>query len=382
MKDRGSGIKIVLAIAGFMVLTTIFFGSTLIIFDYLVREPKILETERVIEKSDQEMDLERDIIPQYDSYNFLGDHEKIAYQKIVDGLAAYKKKISVNGVDTNEIEKVLVAIDNDHPEIFWVAELAYYFNEYSDEVSQVEVKYDYDESQKEVRQQAIDKAYAEYSGGIKGNMDEYEIVKYTYEYVVKNTVYGENNEDQNIYSVFGLKESVCAGYAKAVKYLLDRQEIECSYVAGFVETQGAHAWNLVSIDSDYYYLDPTWGELDGDNHIDADKNISYDYFCVTTKVLELTHAIDTMIVNYPDFTAVAANYFVRENRLYDLANDREKIRLKNDLVGEMNEDEKYFYFAVRDQAMMETAEILMDEILGNYTFFVDERLRTFTITLY
>ncbi len=379
MKNRRRGTKIVLAIAVFFVMTLIFFGSALLVLDFFFQDPETPEIQRVIERESPEIALEESI-PKYDAYNFLNEAEKIAYKKILDGLKTYKNKISVTGIDTSQVERVLMAIDNDHPEVFWVQELAYYFNEYNDQVSQVEVKYDYDETEKERRQGEIENAYSQYLRGIDGVSDDYEIVKYTYEYVVKNTVYGENEEDQNIYSVFGRKESVCAGYAKAVKYLLDRQGIDCSYVAGFVDIQGAHAWNLVLIDGDYYYLDATWGEFEGD--LDPEKNISYDYFAVTTKTLELSHEIDNSLVTYPEFTATAANYFVRENRLYDLSKETEKMRLKSDLLAEKRGDEKYFYFAVIDDTMIKTAEDLMDESLGNYTFFVDRQLRTFTISLY
>lgn len=380
--NRGSGIKIILAITGFLVMTLIFFGTALVFLDSVFLDnvfKQPVETVQVDQKDSPPVVVEDQAIPRYDSYNFLNEAEKIAYTKIVSGLGDYKKKIAVTGIDTSQVERVLMAIDNDHSEIFWVAELAYYFNEYNDQVSQVEAKYDYDEAEKDRRQGVIDQAYSQYLSGLDGGMDEYEIVKYTYEYVVKNTVYGANDEDQNIYSVFALRESVCAGYAKAVKYLLDRQGIESSYVAGFVDVQGAHAWNLVLMDGDYYYLDATWGEFDGG--LDPQQNISYDYFGVTTKTLELSHEIDTSLVIYPEFTATAANYFVRENRLYDLSKETEKMRLKNDLLRGKTSDQAYFYFAVTDRAMMTTAETLMDDALGNYTFFVDDQLQTFTISL-
>lgn len=380
MRNRGSGIKIVLAIASFLVMTLIFFGTALVLLGGVLEEASEPEPLQLVEKDRPKLALEEETIPRYDSYNFLSEAEKIAYTKIISGLGEYKKKISVTGIDTGQVERVLMAIDSDHPEIFWVAELAYYFNEYNDQVSQVEANYDYDEAEKDRRQGVIDQAYGQYLSGLAGDMDDYAIVKYTYEYVIKNTVYGANDEDQNIYSVFALKESVCAGYAKAVKYLLDRQGIESSYVDGFVDVQGAHAWNLALIDGDYYYLDATWGEFDGG--LDPQQNISYDYFGVTTKTLERSHEINNSLVNYPEFTATAANYFVRENRLYDLSRETEKMRLKNDLLRGRTSDQAYFYFAVSDAAMMTTAEHLMDEALGNYTFFVDDLLQTVTVSLY
>ena len=57
--------------------------------------------------------------------------------------------------------------------------------------------------------------------------------KYIYEYLVNNVQYVEEAPDnQNIYSALVGKATVCAGYAKANQYLLNRMGIYCTYVIG------------------------------------------------------------------------------------------------------------------------------------------------------
>ena len=79
--------------------------------------------------------------------------------------------------------------------------------------------------------------------------------------MIDNTQYQASDDDQSIAGVFWKKEAVCAGYAGAVQYLLERIGVPCIYVDG--STQGStegHAWNIVKLDGEYYYVDATNGD--------------------------------------------------------------------------------------------------------------------------
>ncbi len=79
---------------------------------------------------------------------------------------------------------------------------------------------------------------------------------------------------------------VCEGYACAFKILCDRIDIPCITVNGYsinnVGDSGAHMWNAVYIDSNWYAIDVTWD----DPASDADKTTALsgcecdDYFLV------------------------------------------------------------------------------------------------------
>lgn len=319
----------------------------------------------------------------FDGYAFLEENERQAYTRVVRMLTDFETEVKVSGVNTEEIERVLSAIDYDYPEIFWVGEFSYYYDEYDQKVSKVIIEYPYDETEKDRRQAEIEAAFQEYSSGMSSGMSEYEKVKYAYEYVIKNTVYQEDREDdQNIYSVFGKKGSVCAGYSKAIQYLLKRTGIECSYVAGEAIGQGAHAWNIVRVDGEYYYLDATWGEFNVEDNLEPEKSIFYDYFCVTTAELLKSHRPDQRLIAYPEFTATAANYFVKENKRYDLSKQSEVKRFVRDLEAALNSGEKYFHYAIIDANTISVAEDLMDEVLGSYYWFSSEDSLSNTIELY
>ena len=60
------------------------------------------------------------------------------------------------------------------------------------------------------------------------------------------------------YSAYGLlvnKTAVCQGYAYAMKHILRKMNIPCEVVTG-----GDHAWNIVNIDGENYYVDATWDD--------------------------------------------------------------------------------------------------------------------------
>lgn len=63
--------------------------------------------------------------------------------------------------------------------------------------------------------------------------------------------------------------AVCDGYAKAFQYLLGRAGICAAVVSGEADSesgtlfeQGAHAWNIVRLDGEWYEVDSCWDDID------------------------------------------------------------------------------------------------------------------------
>ncbi|MDE6585834.1 MAG: hypothetical protein K2K80_04045 [Clostridia bacterium] len=100
-----------------------------------------------------------------------------------------------------------------------------------------------------------------------------EKIEYVNDYIKTHNTYGYGTQvvgDKNVdtekaafiqtsYGALVNYESVCEGYAKSFKAVLDRLEIPCVLVAGYVYNDGyqPHMWNYVQIDDMWYGVDVT-----------------------------------------------------------------------------------------------------------------------------
>ncbi len=262
-------------------------------------------------------------------YESLGENEQILYEDmyaIMEGM--YSEVIlspqGVLSVDEEDLNKIFNCVMHDHPELFYVTGFISRHYTYGDETEKISFsgKYTMDHAERERQQLLIDAAVEECLSHISMEASDYEKVKYVYEYLILNTEYDQEAPDnQNICSVFIGRRSVCQGYAKATQYLLERLDIKSALVTGSTDNEN-HAWNLVRLDGDYYYVDTTWGDasyqiVDAADDMSEEflPAINYDYLCVTTNQLLQTHIIEN-VVPLPSCTKMDANYYVMEGAYF------------------------------------------------------------------
>lgn len=262
-------------------------------------------------------------------YDLLSAEEQLWYEDmyaIMEGMYTDVELSSQGNLAVGEqgMDKVFQCVMNDHPELFYVKGYTYTHYTYGGETKKFHFSgsYTMERTERESRQEQIDAIVAECLAGIGMEASQYDKVKYVYEYLILNTEYNQQAEDnQNICSVFLGRQSVCQGYAKATQYLLEKLGVKTAMVIGTVYGGESHAWNLVQVDGSYYYVDTTWGDasyqLSGGSGISEASlpTINYDYLCVTTEQLLKTHAIDN-IAAMPACTDMAANYYVREGAYF------------------------------------------------------------------
>ncbi|MCM1267363.1 MAG: hypothetical protein NC302_05615 [Bacteroidales bacterium] len=261
----------------------------------------------------------------------LAEEEQDLYLEILDALLYFRENVRLSSCDKDLISRTFQCVLNDHPEIFYVD--GYTYTEYTlgTLLKKITFTGSYNISREEAaqKQTQIENYVNQCLVGLPKDADEYETVKYIYEYLIHHTDYDAAAKDsQNICSVFLERKSVCQGYAKATQYLLNRAGIESTLVLGRVVGGEGHAWNLVRIDGAYYYVDTTWGDASyqaAGSSYPAGKipTINYDYLCVTTEQMEQTHTFDN-VVELPVCTATDANYYVREG-VYFTDWDEEKV---------------------------------------------------------
>lgn len=145
---------------------------------------------------------------------------------------------------------------------------------------------------------------------IKPGFTDFDKVKAIHDYLALNTAYDYDNflnetVPPDSYTAYGsLIEgiAVCDGYTKAAQILLDRLDIENEYVVGY-GNGSLHSWNLVKLDSNYYFMDITW-----DDPVPNIPNyVRYNYFLVTSDQLRQDHTWEE--ANWPTATNKKYNYF-------------------------------------------------------------------------
>ena len=123
-----------------------------------------------------------------------------------------------------------------------------------------------------------------------------EDIKMVHDYLVDSINYDSTLSKQNIYNIYGAlinRESVCEGYARAFKYLLDELDIPCVLVIGTgTNSQGQtenHAWNYVQLNRTWYAVDTTWDDPVVIGGGTASKESKYKYFLVGSDVINQDH---------------------------------------------------------------------------------------------
>ena len=193
-------------------------------------------------------------------YSLLDDEQKDYYDQISEAAASMDSSVVLAEITHDEMDMIFQAVQYDHPEYFWIESSYSYRNVGDSNDMELIFNYNCTGDEKTDRESTVRGQSAEIIADAPAGDSDYEKVKYVFETLVDRTEYDLNApENQNIYSVFGNWTTVCAGYAKATKYLLDQMGVECIYVTGNAEGE-AHAWNIVSCDGNNYYVDPTWGD--------------------------------------------------------------------------------------------------------------------------
>ena len=274
-------------------------------------EPKEVEELRQMEVAQSEEGHQEYYFKQ------LTEEEQRVYRELLKGIRAREKEFYLTISDDDSIDRSYHAVLKDHPEIFWVHNREkIYKTTYSDSDYCVFTPgYTYTDGEIDEIQTAMEQSFQEVRALIPEDASDYEKVRIVYTYVIDHTQYQTGEDDQSIAGVFWKKSAVCAGYAGAVQYLLERLDIPCIYVDGSTKgsTEG-HAWDIVKIGQEYYYVDATNGDqpdfLNGDAaQLEEHKTSIYDYLCPFPEEYEKTYTPSEELT-VPACTAKDLDFYV------------------------------------------------------------------------
>ncbi len=281
-----------------------------------VRESK---NEIVAEKTIGESVVVDSISSEKYCYSTLSDEGKVVYDQILNCILNMDEKVRVDTLDQDVLSASYEAVTYDYGGLFWVSGYKYTTYYSGDDILGFDVspKYTMTEEERDAYQEQVDAVVEEWLSGISSDATDYEKSKYVYDLLIENVDYVtgvENN--QNILSVFLNRQTVCMGYACAASYLLSELGIQSCIVQGQALGQ-SHAWNLVLLDSAYYFMDVTWGNsrfTNSDSSIG--KHVNYAYLNATSEELSSNHTIE-MDVELPECLSTYDNYFYQEGLYFE-----------------------------------------------------------------
>ena len=257
-------------------------------------------------------------------FQLLDEEQKRCYREMLEGIRDRQEEFYLTLADDSRVDLTYHALLKDHPELFWVhnREKVYKTTYRGEDYCLFSPGYTYTDEEVEQIRQSMETAFEEVQAQLGADASDYEKAKTVYTYIIDSAEYKASEHDQNIAGVFWKKEAVCAGYAGAVQYLLERLDVPCIYVEGSAQgSDDGHAWNICLLDGQYYYVDATNGDqpefLEGDAvQLAEHKTTIYDYLCPFPWEYEITYTpSDEFPV--PECTSVDMNFYVLNQGCFD-----------------------------------------------------------------
>ena len=252
------------------------------------------------------------------AYLALDGQTKQVYDEVLTAILLQKEKVEVATSDIQVLEQAYKAVCADYGGLFWISGYAYTQYTRGGKLISMDFspKYTMDYDKRMELQAQIDASTEELLDGISVTDSDYDKAKYVFEILVQNVDYDSSvDNNQNIISAFLNRATVCQGYACATQYLLKMLGMESVIVTGTANGE-SHAWNLVKLDGNYYYMDTTWGNSRYLNDASQTaKYVNYNYLAVTSEEISRTHTADASFP-LPECSSMEDNYFVREQSYF------------------------------------------------------------------
>lgn len=225
----------------------------------------------------------------YPYYQMLDEKGQHVYRQIFANANVMTEAfIPIEEVTVPEMKNAMMAVYNDHPELFWLNTT--FTCKYDKNKVCAELELDYNMSKEE-----LDEASPEFYNTTNriltelANLGPYEKEVRLHDMLIRQIDYDQSaDKNQSAYSALVEGKSVCAGYARAYQYLMQRMGVPCYYCTGYAGQD--HAWNIVALDDGYYNVDVTWDDTPGGE---------YDYFNKTDEDFANTHIRQDLSINLP-----------------------------------------------------------------------------------
>lgn len=225
-----------------------------------------------------------------------------AYEQIAEGVKQSQVSIPIkddtHSITAEELKTVFEAYINDYPQHFWRQNgYSYSYSGYI--VTRLSPSYTMAGDELEEAKEKFNNGIDEVITGIDASNSEFERELVIHDRLAERIEYVSTAEyAHDAYGAVVDGKAVCEGYARAFQYALYKVGILSVTVTG--DAGGAHAWNLVRIDGQYYYVDLTWD--------DQTSRTYHAYFNLPLSEMSSDHTVESKIA-LPECNSWEANYF-------------------------------------------------------------------------
>jgi len=256
----------------------------------------------------------------YPYFSMLSETEKNMYSLIYEELSKGNQKFECPiSVTADQLTRAVDSVLNDHPELFWIDNnYGYSYDPVDGSILEINfVFFDFADTPEKLKNARL--AFESAADAIVSKSLPYaklaERELFIHDYICEHTEYDvEAPYNQSAYSVLVLHRSVCAGYARSFQYLMQKAGFTCYYVTGRTDVStgrsvdgrfesGAHSWNMVLLNGDFYNVDCLWDDTASENYGSS----IYPFFNITDNNL-LHHQRTGMAISLPGCTATEYKY--------------------------------------------------------------------------
>lgn len=325
----------------------------------------------------------REVKTSYSYDNLSSDKLKELYMKIDENAEiASVGYITIDApLNEKQLTEAVEAYRDDHPEIFWLKSDFEYID--NDDSTSLFLSYSVqpdnsDPDRLKKAKEKFNKTVDKIIDGAPKNATDYELEIYANDYLVENCVYDKEaaetediaGHENDAYGALVENKAVCEGYSRAFQLLCNRLGIDCISVSGTADGE-PHGWNNIKLDGEWYEVDVTWNDTDGDTEFPI-----YEYFNLPSDKFSESHYTSPLYseislseyentdyyfnVFAPKCTGTKYYYYSYSCvTVYDI-NDSEEIT--NAIVQAAKDGEKYFDFVIDERLDFNTTA---DEIIYN-----------------
>ena len=237
------------------------------------------------------------------------------YDAIVECISNKRTEVSFEDgpyeVYKDDYNAAIHAVQYDYPQFFYYNSSAgYSYSHINGRYTNVNIPYYDFENLDAAKEEFEEKADSIIKNtGITSSMSDYEKAKRLHNALIGWVEYDHEAANNGTadslahtsYAAIVNHSAVCDGYAKAYQYLLYKVGILSHIVTGYGQSDSVpenHAWNIVWLDSEPYYVDVTWDDKTkkGSDEGYISVGISYRYFNMDDEILKKDHTINKNII--------------------------------------------------------------------------------------